>query len=228
VPRVIAVVEGSTEQAFIQRVLEPHLAPFNVQISARIIGEPGHKGGDVKFLRVINDVTLLLKQEPSTYVTMLVDRYGVQSDWPDLARIRSQTDPALALEFMCRTLQLRVLEELGEDVVGDRFLPYVQHYESEAFLFVSPAVSARVMGAEYRESSLVKVRQLFVTPEHINDSPLTAPSKRIQKLFPGYQKGRGLNAHLPMVCEAVGLASIRNECPLFDAWVGSLEGLGAT
>lgn len=58
------------------------------------------------------------------------------------------------------------------------------------------------------------------SPEEINDSPVTAPSKRVALLVPGYQKPLlGLLAVLE-----IGLDAIRRECPHFRAWLDTLEG----
>jgi hypothetical protein len=67
------------------------------------------------------------------------------------------------------------------------------------------------------------IREQFTTPEEINDSPETAPSKRLRTLVPGYQKPLlGVLAILE-----IGLAAIRAECPHFDGWLKTLEALVA-
>ena len=60
-------------------------------------------------------------------------------------------------------------------------------------------------------------------PEDINDGPLTAPSKRIIQHVPRYETVKvrvGATA-----AGAIGLASLRENCPHFDAWVSNLERL---
>ena len=61
--RVIAVVEGQTEQTFIRDVLAPLLGWKGVMLSARLVGKPGSKGGATSFRRAQNDMLSLLKQE---------------------------------------------------------------------------------------------------------------------------------------------------------------------
>ena len=225
--RVVAVVEGPTEQAFIQRVLAPHLSTRDVQISGRIIGEPGHKGGNIKLERVARDVSILLRQETVTFVTTLIDRYGLGAGWPVIDPAGPDAMPERSLMLLCEAMRNKIREQIGAELLATRFLPYVQFHETEAFLFVEPAVSARLMGNEARSRQLLKESESFATPEHINNDKTSAPSKRIQKHFPAYQKGRGLNAHLPMICEAVGISDIRQACPLFDGWLLQLESLSA-
>ena len=63
------------------------------------------------------------------------------------------------------------------------------------------------------------IRSEFSTPEEINDSHDTAPSKRVERLIPHYQKPlAGVQAAI-----AIGLDAIRRECPHFNEWVRRLE-----
>ena len=55
----------------------------------------------------------------------------------------------------------------------------------------------------------------------INDSPLTAPSKRVESLVAGYEKP--LLGALAVL--GIGLNAIRRECPHFNEWLSLLERL---
>lgn len=79
--RVLVLVEGQTEFAVIQKVLVPYLVNKGIYIYPRIIGKPGHKGGN-KFEPAINDITMLIKQHPTSIVTTFFDYYGLSPDWP--------------------------------------------------------------------------------------------------------------------------------------------------
>ena len=68
---------------------------------------------------------------------------------------------------------------------------------------------------------LMTVRAQFPTPEDINDSPATAPSKRIVAVLPRYRK----RIHGPDVAERIGLNAIRAECPRFHDLLTRLESL---
>lgn len=74
---MIAIVEGKTEQVFVESVCKRHLAQQNIFISATQVSKPGQKGGDVRFSRVGRDIERHLKQRPDTCITTLVDYYGV-------------------------------------------------------------------------------------------------------------------------------------------------------
>ncbi len=58
----------------------------------------------------------------------------------------------------------------------------------------------------------------FATPEDINDSPHTAPSKRVEALFPGYEKPLLGN----LAALEIGLEAIVRECTNFRRWLDNL------
>ena len=58
-----------------------------------------------------------------------------------------------------------------------------------------------------------------LAPVEINDSTETAPSKRLNRLIPGYSKTQ----HGPDVIERAGLTHVRSRCPRFDYWLTRLE-----
>ena len=70
---------------------------------------------------------------------------------------------------------------------------------------------------------LIAIRNKFPSPEDINNSYETAPSKRLEKIFPDYNKVVDGN----YIAETIGLDKIRQECHHFDAWVSKLCQLNA-
>ena len=94
-------------------------------------------------------------------------------------------------------------------------------HEFEGLLFSDCSAFSRAIGKPELERALQKVRDEFGSPEDINDSPVTAPSKRILRLIPSYEKP--LMGTLAII--EIGLVRIRRECPHFDQWLGRLEGL---
>lgn len=63
-------------------------------------------------------------------------------------------------------------------------------------------------------------------PEQINDNPNTAPSKRIDRLFPGYAATKTSTG--VELASVIDLATVRQKCPHFDEWLRRLEALGGT
>jgi oligopeptide/dipeptide ABC transporter ATP-binding protein len=66
-----------------------------------------------------------------------------------------------------------------------------------------------------------QIRAQFKAPEEINDGETTAPSKRLQSLYPGYDK----ILFDPLIAQRIGLDKLRQECPHFRDWMSKLEAL---
>jgi len=142
------------------------------------------------------------------YVTSLVDFYGFRGKG-DLTRdaLEEQIDAAID-------------RRVHRPQVQSRVFAYVQQYEFEGLLFsdVSAFESELIVPDECVEQ-LRTIRENVSTPEDINDSSDTAPSKRISSLIPNYNK----RIDGPLLAEEIGLETIRRECPRFNAWVTRME-----
>lgn len=64
-------------------------------------------------------------------------------------------------------------------------------------------------------AELKKDVKKFFTPEHVNNSEQTAPSKRILRAYQYYQKV----SDGTIVAESVGIESMIEKCPHFAGWV---------
>jgi uncharacterized protein DUF4276 len=223
--RVYVLVEGQTEQAFVRDVLTPALSTRGIYPQPILLGKPGHKGGIRSFAVVQRDISNLLKQDTDAFVTTLFDRYGLPSDWPGLAESKVKGESPQAHSRLCQATHSDVSEKMGPHFRAQRFLPYIQFYEIEAYLFAVPDETARMLGNDARAEDLRAVVQEEGGCEDINDDPISAPSKRIIALFPNYKKGKGINADLPRICTEVGLQALRDACPLFSRWVEALESI---
>ena len=85
------------------------------------------------------------------------------------------------------------------------------------------------MAEVFEDPSLKEIFERIVKDcggcESINDGYETAPSKRIQKHFPKYRKGRSVYAHAFRIVKSIGVEKIRKECPKFNGWYSQLEQL---
>jgi len=68
---------------------------------------------------------------------------------------------------------------------------------------------------------LKEIREAYQTPEHINNSEQTAPSKRILNLYPSYQKV----SDGTIIAETIGIEKMMKECPHFRKWIDRLSHL---
>jgi hypothetical protein len=80
---------------------------------------------------------------------------------------------------------------------------------------------ALAIGQPQMVKALQDIREEFPSPEDINDSYITAPSKRLRNLYPGYDKP----IHGSLASLEIGIDTIRKECKLFDRWLQQIEAL---
>lgn len=219
----MVLVEGQTEENFVNQVLAPHLYAFGyTAVSARLLGnarQRSHRGGIRQWASTRLDVLNHLKEDNAVFVTTMIDYYGLPETWPgrlEAIRLNSLSERADTVE---RAIFADIASSLGGDFETQRFVPYVVMHEFEGLLFSDPIEFARNIGKPDLSTSLQAIRANFSSPEEINDSSETAPSKRVLGLYPGYQKPlMGVEA-----ANAIGLDAIRRECPLFSEWVDKLE-----
>jgi hypothetical protein len=220
--RVHVVVEGQTEESFVNEVLAPFLWTRQVYLRPILLGPTKHKGGRVSFARVRADVLVRLKQDRAAYCTTMFDLYGLGKGFPDtpLSPNLSNVDRVIHLE---RAMKRDIVAEAPDLRPDARFLPYLQLHEYEGLLFSDPEAFANGISQSHLAPQFQAIRRSFPTPEDIDDSPDTAPSKRVVGLCPSYSKVLdGTRA-----ASAVGVESMRRECPHFRDWVESLGRLGA-
>ena len=172
------------------------------------------------------DIVNHLKEDRDCISTTMVDYYGLpQRDgaWPGRAEAARQARQGSDRKAACVEAALLedLIAEMGRSFNPRRFVPFVVMHEFEGLLFSDCAAFSRGIYRPDLESDLRKIRDQFASPEEIDDSPVTAPSKRIRALLPGYEKP--LLGNLAVL--EIGLPRIRSECPHFDAWLKQLESL---
>jgi hypothetical protein len=217
--KVTMWVEGDTEETFVNRVLRPHLWPLGVNPHPRKLGKPGHYTGMVEYPRARRDILTTLKEDAVSFCTTMVDYYAMPSSWPgrEAARQKPFSEKPVTIE---QAILADISAALGEGFNSARFIPYVQMHEFEALLFSNPAVLAAHLES-VEQSVLQEIKAQFSSPEEIDDSPETAPSKRILRLDPSYRKRYdGM-----LLAQNIGLNVMRAECPHFNEWIRSLETL---
>ncbi len=216
---ITAIVEGKTEQIFIQDIVAPYLAGKGIYITPIIIAKPGQRGGDVKFARAKNDIELHLKQRSDTFLTLFVDYYGIKSDWPGLKEAKKESMPSGKAEKVNSATKEQVNNLFGKYNSDRRFIPYVAMHEFEAMLFSEPQELAKQL--QVLQSDIDKILKECGEPENIDDSPHSAPSKRLEKLSSRFKKtSTGI-----AIAKAIGLVKIRKRCPIFNNWLKEIESI---
>lgn len=217
---VIAIVEGKTEQVFVERVLKPYLEQKMIFISATQVSKPGQKGGDVKFSRVINDIRNHLKQRDDTYVTTLVDYYGLK-EWPGLDSLAGNIEPSQIADHLNQATKQEVVSAFANQQADRRFIPYIAVHEFEALLFSNSAVLAGELNIDERQ-----VKEVLIEcgePEAINNGKETAPSKRLDRWSANGKFAKTTSGI--SIAQQIGIPQMRDQCPLFNTWLAQFETL---
>ena len=210
--RVLVFVEGQTEETFVRDLLAPYFSPLGIYLTP-ILAEtsPGHKGGIVSYGKVKHQLTRLCRQDQGAYVTTMMDYYGLPNDFPGLeGRVPDAHEQVVRLE-----------QALQQDIDAPNLIPNLLLHEFEALLFSAPEKFAEWLDDQALLAPMAAIRAAFATPEHINNSPQTAPSKRILTLVPHYKK----TVDGPLIAEDIGLDAIRAQCPHFNNWIERLLAL---
>jgi hypothetical protein len=224
--RLLIHVEGQTEETFVNEILRPHLMGCGFQnVSARMLGNArarSRRGGIIGWDASHADIARHLQGDEGAYSTTLVDFYGLPATgakrWPGRDSCPN-ADPIIVHNHLQTEISNDFVGRYG--AIADRFVPFVAFHEFEGLLFSNPAAMADGMNCSHLAPAFQTIRDGFASPEHINDSPITAPSKRIMALVPGYQKP----LHGVLAALQVTLPGMRGDCPAFDAWLQQLEAL---
>lgn len=190
-----------------------HAVPVIVA-TKRLLTGSRVRGGYVPYARLRAEILRLLNDSSAVCVTTMFDYYGLAPEFPGRAAPIGRT----ALEKVAS-----VEQPWAADINHQRFIPYLALHEFEAMLFTVPAEIATGFGQPALLSTLQTIRASFQTPEDINDHEDTAPSKRLCKLFPGYNKP----FYGELIAERIGVERIRSECTHFAKWLEKLDALGA-
>jgi hypothetical protein len=225
--RLYFTVEGQTEKKFVDEVLVPHLADFDVMVfSPRLTGPRARstrhipRGGMMNsFAPILRDIRNWLARDANSDArfTMMVDYYDLPHDFPRYTESKKKPSPLESISFLEQSLAT----ELGDS----RFVPYLQLHEFESLVLCDPARIRNLYpttDAQLRD--LIETCATFPTPEDINGGQHSHPKYRIKKVFSDYHE---LTAGHTLAAE-IGLATLRERCPHFGAWLTRLEGLDRT
>jgi hypothetical protein len=229
--RLLIHVEGQTEESFVNDILAPHLYGHGfTHVSARLLGNARlreRRGGIKAWPAVKRDIARHLLQDAGAASSTFVDFYALPATgsgaWPGREQA-NQMSFANKSSVVEAALHSDMALELGAAAgsASERFIPFVVMHEFEGLLFSCPRRFSEGIGRPELQVPFQAIRDQFESPEAINDSPQTAPSKRIEALVPEYQKP----LYGTIAALEIGLAPMRAECPLFDAWLNRLEAWG--
>lgn len=219
--------EGQTEERFVKEVLSPYLQQFNIYPKPILLltsKKKNARGGMLSYAQAKRDLTILQKQfrdnnsEHHLFTTMF-DYYALPDDFPGVEESIDIQDVRSRISF----LEDKFAEELG----GSAFIPYIQLHEFEALLFVDIIK----LQTEYPLSSekirvLKKETDIYGDPEMINNSPDTAPSKRIiAALSQDYHYNKVQSG--ATVTSSIGIEALLENCQHFKEWIENIKRIAA-
>lgn len=224
------IAEGNSEEVFVNDVLVKHFAAINKFVSVRKI-ETGWdrknnklaKGGFgriPKYSKFKNDIENWIKADrgrTNSWYTTFVDLYAFPKDSlsPYTTGIQAITSPYQKVT----ALEIAIAQEINHS----NFIPYIQLHEFEALLLVDPERLITMYPEEQTGITRLKRDIANMNPEEINESPKTAPSKRIVQYLPNYERQKAQVG--PLVAEDIGLNLLRQKCPHFNEWITKLENI---
>ena len=221
--RLHFIVEGQTEARFVNQVLAPHLAGLSIVADARRV-QTSHKGGNKHSGGVTNyelpkqDILRWIRGDrgADARFTTMFDLYGLPSEFKERSGATHIANPYNKVKAIEDTLKV--------DIDDWRFIPYIQLHEFEALILSDPArLIAQFQDNEDGIRRLVALTAQFESPEHIDEGPNSAPSKRIIREIPEYKSRKAVAG--PIVAANIGLPALRQKCAHFGEWIDRLERL---
>ncbi|MCP9755182.1 DUF4276 family protein [Lacihabitans sp. CCS-44] len=203
--RLAFIVEGDSEIILVEKLILPYLVSlgFNIPIHAQTITtnrKQFKKGGVGSFGKYKNEITRTLAQG-NVIVTSIIDFFKLPTDFPSFS-----IDASKITE-----IESAIHSELGNH---PDFIPYIQKHELEALMFSEMSGFDFVIDSN---ESLEQINQIMISypnPEDINNSPQTAPSKRLENIFK-YKKA----FHGDLIFEMMDIKNILEKCPRFASWI---------
>ncbi|MGY6273999.1 DUF4276 family protein [Methylomonas sp. MgM2] len=217
--RLLMLVEGQSEEIFVNRTLKPYLAERGIFIEGPIVlwtkrlpSGGGYRGG-VSSWKKIQDSLLPLTRDGNAWVTTLLDFYGLPEDVPGYQEARGSGNP--------RDNVVAVQERLSAEINHPRFIPFLALHEFEAWVFCAPDVVAKHFDRAILEQKVQQAIALAGEPELINHGETTHPKARLMSMVGGYKE----TSDGPTLMDKIGIPAIRASCPHFAGWLDRLEAL---
>ena len=219
---VVVFAEGPTEEQFIKRVVAPAFRHQQIFLKPETLKtSQDAKGGAVNLDRLKFYSRSKLLQDKDAILTTFLDLYGLSTSFPAFSEAKQKTDVYARTQMLETALHEAIVGHVG--CRPERFIPHIQPYEFEGLLFSDVDALARTEPTwKAYLGKLQKVRSDFPSPEHINDSHETKPSKRLESILsPRYKK----TLHGPQAAEKITLAVMEQECAHFKGWLDKLRQL---
>lgn len=213
--RLFIVVEGQSEQEFVNSILRPYFYLHGVFFVVPILIRTSRvgRGGFVNYIHLKNTVNALLKENGNdVIITTFVDFFRIPNNLPNYSKcinLKNNSERCSKLE-----------EFIDIDINDNRFSSYIQLHEFEALLF-SNNKGFESFFTEEQANKTNKIVNDFDNPEDINSKPETAPSKRMLSIKSDYNKPIEGN----LIALEIGINAMLERCPRFRLWIKKMVDL---
>ena len=106
---------------------------------------------------------------------------------------------------------------INRDIDEPNCIFHLMLHEFEALLFSEPQAFL-LIGGESAVRAVKEICNCYETPEHINNSVETAPSKRIEGIIPNYAKVK----NGVLLSQDIGIDKMMEMCPHFKKWIETI------
>lgn len=216
------IVEGSSEENFIKKILAPYFANKNIFLYAEcvITGKNNNgkvcKGGGNSYQLYKNHITARIKQflpRQNYYFTTMIDFYALPTDFQKLEESKSINQKYEQINFL--------EESFKSDIGYDNFIPYIQLHEFETLLFCdTQAIVEHYFDIEHEKLYDIINQDIkdYDNIEMINSSEHNAPSKRLDR----YTNGEYCNTKVSSsfsILKNIDIKILKEKCKHFNSWL---------
>jgi hypothetical protein len=205
--------EGQTEESFINGVLYPYFMNMDIYVrpiicTTKKTKKQTFKGGVSTYNKIKKELAIICNKHKNEVVTTMFDYYAMPYDTPNINN--NEVDIYKRIE--------QIEDAINADIdVRNLFFGFSLH-EFEGLLFSEPQ-AFKAITTDDIVTEIQAMRDEASTPEHINNSPETAPSKRLKKVINNYSKIR----YGTIVAKEIGIDKIMRECKHFAKWIEKIK-----
>ncbi len=230
---LFVICEGESEFIFVDNLLAPYLyarCQSLKKVTPILLYKYGDKGrgGDISYTRLSNHIRRLTTC-PNTIVTTFIDYYKLGQDFPYKIKCL-QENISYNSNDICNIVKMLEQDISQIDISSSNLVPYIQIHEYEMIYFADISTFVKANSeTKYQakiEFQMQKILQNFISPEYINNSKDTAPSKRINQIFNkiidmNYSK-KSCAVQYTSNTTINNIDDIRKTCLHFSQWIDML------
>lgn len=210
--RIYIVIEGQTEQEFVNSMIAPYLQDFCIYNVTPVLIRTSRsgRGGMINYQHLYYTIKMLLQSSQTNFVvTTFIDFFRIPNTMPLYNECMEKSNDMQRVEAL--------EEAMNENISDKRFFSYIQLHEFEALLFSNnKGFESYFTENDARQTSAII--NDYDNPEDINSSPKGAPSKRLLCIKSDYNKVLEGN----LIALEIGINVILEKCPRFAGWIKTM------